>query len=83
MTVGEIIRQCRWKKEWSIRTLSEESGVARQTITDAEYGKRCTSASILIELLDAMGYELIVSEKIDGEQTKKYRVAEAVIDKAM
>lgn len=83
MTLGDVVRQCRWKKGWSIRTLSEKSGIARQTITDAEYCRRGTSVAILIELLDAMGYELIVSEKINGEQTKKYRVVEATIDKTM
>lgn len=83
MTLGDVVRQCRWKKGWSVRTLSEKSGVARQTIADAEYCRRGTSVAILIELLDAMGYELVVSEKINGEQTKKYRIAEAVIGKAL
>lgn len=84
MTLGEVVKQCRYKKGWSVRVLSKKSGVARQTITDAEYGYRGTSVSILIELLDAMDYELVVSEKIkDGEQTQKYRIAEATINKAM
>ena len=83
MVLGDAVRQCRWKKGWSIRTLSEKSGVARQTITDAEYGYRGTSVAILLELLDAMGYDLVVAEKIDGKQTQKYRLAEAVIDKTM
>lgn len=79
MTAGEIIRKCRWDKEWSVRKLSEESGVARQTICDAEYNRRGTSVAVLIAMLDAMGYELVVSEKISGKQ--KFRIAEAVIDK--
>ena len=80
MTLGEIVRKCRWGKGWSVRTLSEKSGIARQTITNAEYGRRGTSVAILIELLDTMGYELIVSEKIKNEeQTRKYRSVEAVI----
>lgn len=79
MTIGEIIKKCRWKKEWSMRKLSEESGVARQTICDAEYGRRGTSVAVLVTLLDAMGYELVVAEKINGKQ--KFRLAEAVIDK--
>ena len=83
MTLGEVVRQYRKKKGWSVRVLSEESGVARQTITDAEHGRRCTSVAILIELLDAMGYELIVVEKQDGKQKKKRRTAETVIDKAL
>jgi len=81
MTAGEIIRKCRWANEWSVRKLSEESGVARQTICDAEYNRRSTSVAVLVTLLDAMGYELIVAEKADGERTQKYRIAEAVIDK--
>lgn len=84
MTVGEVVRQCRKAKEWSVRILSEESGVAMQTIVDAEHGRRCTSASILIELLDVMGYELIVAKKVEnGKKAQKRRVAEAVIDKAL
>lgn len=83
MTLGEVLKNCRWKQGWSQRQLSEQSGVARQTISDAESCYRSTSVAILIELLDAMGYELVVSEKINGEQTKKYRVAEAVIGKAL
>lgn len=81
MTIGEVIRSCRWKREWSMRQLSEESGVARQTVTDAEYERRGTSVAVLVAMLDAMGYELVVAEKIDGEQTQKYRLVEGVIDK--
>ena len=84
MTVGEAVRQCRRAKEWSAKTLSEESGVSKSTITDAEYNRRCTSVAILIDLLDAMGYELIITKKTkDGEKTQKRRIAEAVIDKAL
>lgn len=83
MTVGEVIRMCRWEKGLSARKLSEKSGVAKQTIYDAEYGRRSTSVSVLIELLDIMGYELVVTKKINGEQTQKYRVAEAVIGKGL
>lgn len=81
MTIGEVIKNCRWKRNWSMRQLAEESGVARQTVTDAEYGRRGTSVAVLVEMLDAMGYELVVAEKIDGEQTQKYRAVEAVIGK--
>ena len=84
MTVGEVVKQCRKAKEWSVRILSEESGVSKSAITDAEHNRRCTSVAILIDLLDAMGYELIVIKKAEnGEQTQKYRIAEAVIDKAL
>lgn len=83
MTLGEVVRQYRKKKGWSVQALSEASGVAKQTITDAEYGRRCTSVAILIELLDAMGYELIVVEKQNGKQKKKRRTTETVIDKAL
>lgn len=79
MTTGEIIKKCRWSKDWSVRKLSEESGVARQTIFDAEYGRRNTSVSVLVELLDVMGYELIVSKKINNK-AQKYRNTEAVIN---
>lgn len=84
MTVGEVVKQCRKAKEWSAKTLSEESGVSRSAITDAEYNRRCTSVAVLIDLLDAMGYELIVAKKVEnGKKTQKRRIAEAVIDKAL
>ena len=84
MTAGEIVRMCRWGKGWSQRQLSEASGIARQTITDVERGVRGTSVTILVELLDAMGCDLIVAEKIkDGEQTEKYRIAKATISKTL
>lgn len=79
MTIGEVIKNCRWKRDWSMRQLSEESGVARQTVSDAEYGRRGTSVAVFVQMLDAMGYELVVAEKINGKQ--KFRLAEAVIDK--
>lgn len=81
MTLGDVIRKFRWEKGWSVRVLSEKSGIARQTITNAEYGTRSTSVLVLLELLDTMGYELVVAKKINGEQTRKYRIAEAVISK--
>lgn len=79
MTIGEVIKNCRWKRNWSMRQLAEESGVARQTVCDAEYGRRGTSVAVLVEMLDAMGYELVVAKKINGKQ--KYRLVEAIIDK--
>lgn len=83
MTFGKAVRQCRHKRGWSVKALSEESGVAKSTITDVEYGRRGTSVAVLIELLDTMGYELIVTEKQDGEQTQRHRIAEATIDKTL
>ena len=84
MTPGEVLKNCRWKQGWSQRQLSEQSGIARQTISDAELCHRGTSVVVLIELLDAMGYELVVTKKTEnGKQTPKYRIAEAVIGKAL
>ena len=84
MNLGDAVRSCRWKRGWSQRQLSEQSGVARQTISDAEQCHRSTSVAILVELLDAMGYELVIAEKIEnGKQTQKYRIAEAVIGKTL
>ena len=84
MNLGDAVRSCRWKRGWSQRQLSEQSGVARQTISDAEQCHRSTSVAILVELLDAMGYELVIAEKVEnGKQTQKYRIAEAVIDKTL
>ena len=84
MTLGEVLKNCRWKQGWSQRQLSEQRGVARQTISDAELCHRGTSVVVLIELLDAMGYELVITKKIeDGKQTPKCSIAEAVIGKTL
>lgn len=84
MTTGEVIQKCRWSRGWTQQKLSDISGVPRQTIGCAELNKRGTSVAILTELLNAMGYELVVAEKIDdGKQTPKYRIAEAVIGKTL
>ncbi len=84
MTLGDVLKNCRWKQGWSQRQLSEQSGVARQTISDAESCYRSTSVAVLIELLDAMGYELVITKKTEnGKQTPKYRIAEAVIGKTL
>lgn len=84
MTLGDVLKNCRWEQGWSQRQLSEQSGIARQTISDAESCHRSTSVAVLIELLDAMGYELVITKKIEnGKQTPKYRIAEAVIGTAL
>lgn len=64
--------------------LSARTGIARSTITDAERGQRATSVPILVELLDVMGYELIVVRKAkNGKQTQKRRIAEATVSKTL
>lgn len=81
MRVGEIVKECRQTKGMTQKQLSEMSGVARQTVADVESGRHGTSVAILTELLDAMGYELAVVKKGDGQQTQ--RNIEAVISKTM
>lgn len=81
MRVGEIVKECRLTKGMTQKQLSEMSGVARQTVADVESGRHGTSVAILTELLDAMGYELAVVKKGDGQQTQ--RNIEAVISKTM
>jgi tetratricopeptide (TPR) repeat protein/DNA-binding XRE family transcriptional regulator len=36
---GDAIHALRWRRRWSVRTLSEESGVSRTTILSYEWGK--------------------------------------------
>ena len=81
MRVGEIVKECRQTKGMTQKQLSEMSGVARQTVADVECGRHGTSVAILTELLDAMGYELAVVKKDDGQQTQ--RSIKAVISKAL
>ena len=81
MRVGEIVKECRQAKGMTQKQLSEMSGVARQTVADVESGRHGTSVAILTDLLDAMGYELAVVKKGDGQQTQ--RNIEAVISKAL
>lgn len=81
MRVGEAVKKCRQEREMTQKQLSEMSMVARQTVADVESGRHGTSVAILTELLDAMGYELAVVKKGDGQQTQ--RRIEAVISKAL
>lgn len=83
MNTGRIIQKCRWSRNLTQRQLSELSGIPRQTIGSVELNHHSTSVAIFTDLLNAMGYELIVAERADGAETQKYRIAETVIGTAL
>lgn len=57
--IGEVIKECRQKKGWSMRTLSMYADVQIKTILRIEHTGHGNLDSIE-KLLGAMGYELEV-----------------------
>lgn len=69
MDTGKIIQRCRWQRNLSQRELSELSGIPRQTIGGVELNKHSTSVAIFTDLLEAMGYRLMVVDvKREGSE---------------
>lgn len=66
MDTGKIIQRCRWQRNLSQRELSELSGIPRQTIGGAELNKHSTSVAIFTDLLEAMGYRLVIVDVKHG-----------------
>lgn len=55
---GPFLRRNRRRHGWSARQLAEQVGVCGATVTQCELGKRTPSAATLVQLLDALGYDL-------------------------
>ena len=66
MNTGEIIQKCRWTRNLSQHKLSEKSGVARQTISNAEINRRSTSVTVFVKLLNSMDYDLAIIDRKKG-----------------
>jgi transcriptional regulator with XRE-family HTH domain len=55
---GPFLRKARRRRGWSAKYLADQVGVCGPTVTQCEIGKRTPSAANLIQLLDALGYDL-------------------------
>lgn len=62
-----FLRKVRKKQHMSIKTLSELSGVCARTIGNWEYGGVIPPIDKFNKVLNALGYELIITKK--GEAT--------------
>ena len=60
--IGEKLRRLRIAKDWTFAEMSRHSGLAPATITKTEYG-RVPNLYTLIQMADALGYEIILREK--------------------
>lgn len=60
---GEIIRLVREDRKLTQKQLAEVSGYKQPTISQWENGKCAPTAKALVSVLDALGYDVVVSEK--------------------
>lgn len=68
LTVDSIsvsMRRCREKKGWSIKVLSEKSGVPYSTLCNAESGRNVPSIFVLMDCSGALG--ISIEEYIGAE----------------
>lgn len=63
---SELLKRIRADKQLTQQELAEVSGVAQPTISQWENGHAVPATSSLISVLDALGYDVIVSEKYKG-----------------
>lgn len=64
---GRIVKALRKRKGMSVAELSKLSGITAMTIYNCEHEMRDTSYSIVMALVDALGYELAIRPKEDEE----------------
>ena len=60
--IGEKLRRLRISKGWTFAEMGRQAGLAPATITKTEDG-RIPNAYTLIQMADALGYEIILREK--------------------
>jgi len=57
--IGDVIRECRIRKGWSMRELARQSDVTKSTVSRIE-SIGCGNIEKVEAMLGAMGYELEV-----------------------
>lgn len=60
--IGERLRKLRIEKGWAVAEMSRYANIAPATITKTECG-RIPNLFTLIQMADALGYEVILREK--------------------
>lgn len=63
---SELLKKIREDKQLTQKEFAEVSGFKQPTISQWENGKASPTTSALINVLDRLGYDVIVSEKYKG-----------------
>lgn len=63
MGAGDTIRMIREKEGLSQRELGNISGISAQSVCNYEHGRNDPTTAVFRQLLEAMGYELVVRKK--------------------
>lgn len=64
---GDLLRRIREDKQLTQKQLAEVSGFKQPTISQWENGRTAPTTTALISVLDALGYDIVVSEKYKEE----------------
>lgn len=62
--IGQRIAELRTQKGYSVRQLSEISGISFQNITKIEHGKYSVGLDVLQKIADALGCRVEVNEAV-------------------
>lgn len=65
MDIGNIIRENRKEKGWSMEALARKANVSYYTILNIENGKHLPSFGVISEVLNALDLEMKVVKKED------------------
>ena len=68
MTIKEAINACVAKREVSKAQIARKLGVTAQSFNDRINRGKSMTADNLIDILDALGYDLVVKDRINGSE---------------
>ena len=66
MNIAEIVKKARERKGWSMKKLSEKSGVSQPTIWNIEAAKTNPTMDTMLALMRAMDYDIVFKPKYKG-----------------
>ena len=68
MTIKEAINACVKKREISKALVARKLGVTAQSLNDRINRGKSMTTDNLVDILDAMGYDLVVKDRISGSE---------------
>ena len=66
MTTAEIVKRARTNKNWTMKRLSEKSGVSLPTIWNIENERNTPSMDTMLALMRAMDYDIVFKPRYKG-----------------
>ena len=66
MTTAEIVKRARTNKNWTMKQLSEKSGVSLPTIWNIENERNTPSMDTMLALMRAMDYDIVFKPRYKG-----------------